>query len=293
MPTNGRKRLWLDATIPWLFLLPAIVVFLLFKYLPTLITLYTSFYNYNMMQPPGLFVGLGNYVAQFQDPTFWLTWKNNLLFFFWGLVFGFWVPIVQAILLDEVKKAKGIYRVVYLLPAVVPPICVLLVWKLLYHPEYGWINQVLEFIGLHGQPWLNSTSQAMIALKLPLLFGGGTGFLIYLAGLQGVPEELYEASEIDGAKWYHKIAYIQIPFLLPAIWLNFLFALINSFQEFDAPFVMTGGGPGNATRTVVQNIYEEGIGAVHFGSASSLSIMLFVVTMAVSLFAMRFERKEI
>ncbi len=270
------------------FTLPALIAFTLLKYYPMLQAIYMSLFDYKVANPPGVFVGLANYIHAIRDPLNSQVWGNNIILFLWGLVLGFWVPLVQAILLDEMRRLKTFYRVMYLLPSVIPAV----IWKWIYNPDWGLLNAVFARIGLPAQGWLSDPNEVKFTLMLPAILGGGLGIFIYLSALQGVPQELYEAADMDGASIIAKIRYITLPGIAPIIGLQFILALTGAFQIFDQVYIMTLGGPADASRVIVLNIYYYAFERVQMGYASAMSVLLFIVTLILVAIQLRFMRGE-
>lgn len=288
MSDYQKRRIW----TAFFFTLPAFIVFILLKYYPMLQAIYMSFFDYKVLNPPGTFVGLGNYLHGFRDPLNAKVWSNNIILFLWGLVLGFWVPLVQAILLDEIRRGKTFFRVMYLMPSVIPAVASAVIWKWIYNPDWGLLNTIFTQIGIPAQGWLNSPQQVKFSLMLPSLLGGGLGIFIYLSALQGIPQERYEASDIDGATIIDKIRYVTLPGIAPIIGLQFILALTGAFQIFDQIFIMTLGGPADASRVVALNIYYYAFERIQMGYAASLSVMLFLVTFVLVAIQLRFSRGE-
>ena len=286
--TLQTRRMWMAF---W-FTLPAFVAFILLKYYPMLQAIYMSLFDYKVTSPPGDFVGLANYIHAFKDPLNAKVWGNNIQLFLWSLALGFWVPLVQAILLDEIRKGKPLDRVLYLLPSVVPAVAGAVIWKWIYNPDWGLLNSILERIGLPGQGWLSDPNQVKVALMLPGLLGGGLSIFIYLSALQGIPNEWYEAADIDGASIFAKLRYITIPAILPIIGLQFILALTGAFQVFDNIYIMTLGGPADASRVIALNIYYYAFERIQMGYAASMSVLLFIVTFVLVAIQLRFSRRE-
>lgn len=260
-----------------------------------------SFYKYSPMNPPGQFVGLQNYIHAFYDPLVIVCWKNNLIIFLLSVLLGFWVPIVQAILVNELRFGKSFYRILYLLPAAVPPMVAFIVWKWIYNPDYGFLNSLLAKIGFGPYGWLNDPRTSKLSLCLPGLLeggmgilpglvGGGLGVFLYLAALQGIPAEMFEAAEIDGASPFQKLRYILIPYLRPIIFIHSILAINISLQIFDQIFVMTGGGPVNSTRVLTLNIYYYAFRLCQMGYATTIASLLFLVTFVVVAFQFKAQR---
>ncbi|RKY61567.1 MAG: sugar ABC transporter permease [Candidatus Latescibacterota bacterium] len=272
------------------FVAPALLVFVLFKYVPMLQVFRMSLYDWSILNPPGEFVGLKHFKEAFSSSLFWIAWKNNLVLFLLGLVLGFWVPLVQAIMLGEMRRGQYIFRVCYLLPLMVPPMVTLVVWKWIYNPEYGLLNAILTRLGLPPQDWLGNPKLAKLSLVLPGLLGGGMGVMVYLAAIQGVPQELFEAAEIDGAGPLQKLRYILLPRIRFVILIQFILALSAGFQMFDRVFVLTGGGPVDATRVIALLIYRYAFESYRMGYASAIALVLFVVILTVTALQMRLSK---
>jgi multiple sugar transport system permease protein len=284
----GSRRAW----IAFLFTLPAIIAFILFKYYPMAQAFYMSLFNYKVAHPPGIFVGLSNYIHAFQDPLNAKVWSNNIILFLWNLALGFWVPLVQAILLDEVRRLKTFYRVAYLLPSIIPAVASAVIWKWIYNPDWGLLNNIFERIGLPPQGWLNNPDQVKFSIMLPLILGGGLSIFIYLSALQGVPLHLYESADLDGASIWAKLRHITIPSIMPIIGLQFILALTGAFQIFDQIYIMTLGGPADASRVIALNIYYYAFERIQMGYASAMSILLFLVTFVLVAIQLRLTRGE-
>jgi multiple sugar transport system permease protein len=284
----GSRRAW----IAFLFTLPAIIAFILFKYYPMAQAFYMSLFNYKVAHPPGIFVGLSNYIHAFKDPLNAKVWSNNIILFLWNLALGFWVPLVQAILLDEVRRLKTFYRVAYLLPSIIPAVASAVIWKWIYNPDWGLLNNIFERIGLPPQGWLNDPNQVKFSIMLPLILGGGLSIFIYLSALQGVPLHLYESADLDGASIWAKLRHITIPSILPIIGLNFILTLTSAFQIFDQIYIMTLGGPADASRVIALNIYYYAFERIQMGYASAMSILLFLVTFVLVAIQLRLTRGE-
>ena len=284
----GHKR----TMMALLFTLPALIAFFLFKYYPMLQAIYMSFFDYKVAAPPGTFVGLQNYSHAFTDPLNGQVWSNNIILFAWGLTLGFWVPIVQAILLNEMRWAKTYYRVAYLLPSVIPAVASAVIWRWIYNPDWGLLNSVLMRFGLPALGWLSDPAMSKFSLALPGILGGGLGIFIYLSALQGIPDHLYEAADLDGATVFQKLRYITIPSMKPIIAIQFILTLSGAFQVFDQVYIMTQGGPADTTRVIALNIYYYAFERVQMGYAAAMSVLLFIVTFILVAIQLRFSGGE-
>ncbi len=273
-----------------LFITPAVIVFTLFKYIPIIQAFKMSFYNWNIMNPPGDFIGLKNFSLIFSSTLFKTALKNNLIIFGLGLLFGFWVPILQAVFLNEIKRGQYFFRIFYLLPMAVPPMAGFILWKWIYHPDYGALNSLLVKFGLQPIGWLTDPKIAKISLTLPGLLGGGLGIFVYLSAIQGISPELFESAEIDGASPFQKFCFILLPRIKFVIIIQFILVLSGIFQLFDQIFVLTGGGPLDSTRVISMLIYRYAFENYQMGYASAIALIMFVLVLIATAIQMRLTK---
>ncbi len=278
------------------FLLPAIVFFILFSWRPILYGLWLSFFEYQSPLVPPEFIGLGNFERILHDPLFYQSWQNTLIFMGLCIGIGYFIPVILAIAINEVRRATGFFRLGFYLPVIIPLVVVILVWKFLYRPEEGLFDSLLRMIGFPSLRWLINEKMALLSLVIMSTWkNAGATMIIYLAALQGVPPQLYEAAEIDGASIWQRIRHITIPQILPVMLIIFILQIIGTSQVFVEPFIMTGGGPNNATLTVLLYIYNTAFRYYNFGMASAINFTLFIflVVIAVSYFViLKKLRKE-
>jgi multiple sugar transport system permease protein len=271
----------------YLFLLPALVVFALFVWYPLVLGFVMSFQNVDMINP-AVWVGWANYQKMFSDPLFGVAWRNTLAFTGYALLFGYCVPIVLALLINEMRHGKALFRLAFYLPVMLPPIVSAFLWLWLYNADSGLINAVLGLVHLPGGLWLETRGTALPALVVVATWGAaGSTMLIYLAALQGVPASLYEAAEIDGSNLWQRIWHVTLPTIRPIMLLMLVLQIIATMQVFTEPFTMTGGGPNNATMTVLILIYNYTFRSAEFGEASALGVILFLVLAVFALVYMR------
>jgi multiple sugar transport system permease protein len=239
------------------------------------------------------FIGLKNYQTLVGDPTFWMSLKNTLLFIVGYLPLVMAIGLGIALLLNSKLKARTFFRGVYFLPVVTSWVAVSLVWSWLFNPVYGLINYFLSLAHVNGPDWLTDPSTAMIAIIITSVWKDiGFIMVLYLGGLQNISPSLYEAASMDGAGDFKKFWQITLPMLRPTTFFVTMISLINAFQVFDQVNVMTGGGPGNATNVLVQNIYNSAFGFFEMGYAAAMSWALFIIIFAVSLVQMWGERRN-
>ena len=276
------------------FLLPLLIVFAVFSWIPIGRAVLMSFQETNLVTEP-TFVGLENFRSVLADPLLWTAVENTCYFALLALLFGYPVPLVAAVLMSEVRRARGLFSALAYLPVVVPPVVAVLLWKFFYDagPD-GVFNSLLGHIGIGPLPWLQDADIAMPALVLESTWAqaGGT-IIIYLAALTAVDPSLYEAAEIDGAGIWHKIWHITLPQLRGVLLITFILQIIGTAQVFLEPFLFTDGGPANATVTVLLLIYRyaftNSLGG-DYGAATALSLMLAVVLAVFSALYFRLTR---
>ena len=282
------RRFWTAAA----FLAPAIAAFLLFKYVPLVQAVYMSFFDYQVMNPPGKFVFLHNYALLFQSTLFWTTVYNTFVFYLLYLALTFWVPIVQALFLNEIRTANALFRFLYLVPSAVPGIAGFVLWKWIYHPDYGLLNAILGDFGLGPYGWLNDPDMAKVSIVLPGILGGGLGVLIYYSALQGIPRELAEAAKIDGAGPWQRLRWIALPGLKFIIGIQFVSFTAGVFLTFDPMYVMTGGGPVNSTRVMSMMVFDSAFKEYRFGMAGAVSFMMFIIVGLITYLQLRLSRQS-
>jgi multiple sugar transport system permease protein len=276
----ARVRKAIPAT---LFLAPAVIAFLVFRYYPLVAGFYMSLFRWDTVNPPGTFVGLENLIQVIGSSVFHEVFLNTILLFIFGLLLGFWVPIVQSLFLSEIRVGHYIYRFLYVLPVAVPSIAFLIVWKYIWHPEFGLANAVMQLLGLPKQFWLSDPNLVKITLRLPSILGGGMGVLIYLAAIQNVSPEIVEAAVMDGANAWQRTWRIIMPNITPIIGIMFVLSLTGSLLAFDDVWVMTGGGPGYSSTTLVMGVYQQAFVQNQYGMGSAWAVWIFIFTLIFTL----------
>ncbi|MET9626759.1 sugar ABC transporter permease [Lentzea sp. NPDC006480] len=273
------------------FLSLALVVFAIFSWWPVVRGVVLSFQQVNFVTSPD-WVGWENFERLLADPLFVVAWRNTLYFTVLALVIGFGVPFLTAVVLNELRHAKGYFRLLVYLPVMLPPVVTALLWKWFYDPGPGLFNSVLRGLGLPTSQWLDSSSTSMISLVLVITWANmGSATLIYLAALQTIPGELYEAADLDGAGILKKIWHVTIPQTKFVILMLLLLQVVATMQIFTEPFVMTGGGPEESTVTVLLLLYRYAFYYNDFGTASALSLILFTVLAVFSFLYLKITRK--
>ncbi|GAA1361607.1 carbohydrate ABC transporter permease [Streptomyces beijiangensis] len=274
----------------WLFLVPTLIVFGLFAWWPIVRSLLMSFQKTNLVEP-ATWVGLDNFRALFDDPLLSTAVGNTLFFVGLGLLIGFPAPLILAAVMSTVRRGAGVYRFLVYLPVVIPPVVAILLWKWFYDPGSGLFNSALGTIGLGPYTWLESSDSAMLSLVLEATWAGmGGAVLIYLAAMVGIPGELYEAAEVDGAGIWRRIWHIMLPQLRSVIGLLLLVQLISTVQVFTEPYVFTGGGPENSTLTVLLLIFRYAFQDGQYGEAAALSFLMVLALALLSAVYLRATR---
>jgi multiple sugar transport system permease protein len=249
-------------------------------------SLYLSFTSYNLLSPPE-WVGLRNFQRIFSDADFWQSLKVTLLYALGSVPGGTIIALALAMVLAQKLRGVNFWRTIFFLPSILSSIAVAVLWLFIFRPQDGLLNMVLGIFGIKGPDWLLSEQWALPALILMSWWSVGGQIVIYLAGLKGIPEVLYEAAEIDGATGWAKFRYVTIPMLSPTIFFNVVLAIIGALQVFDVGWVMTRGGPNQATLFYMLNLYERAFQLGQMGYASALAWILFVVIMIITLLVVR------
>jgi multiple sugar transport system permease protein len=243
---------------------------------------------------PAEWVGWQNFVTLFNDPLFGIAWRNTLIFTGLALVIGFAIPFAVAIVLNELRHAKAYFRLVVYIPVMLPPVVVAILWKWFYDPGPGLFNSLLRTVGLPPLAWLDSADTSMLSLVLVATWASmGSATLIYLAALQTIPGELYEAAELDGANLWQRLRYVTVPHTRFVLLIMMLTQIVATMQVFTEPYVMTGGGPEDSTVTVLLLLYRYAFTYNDFGTASAMSLFLFVVLGAFSALYLRLTRVRV
>ncbi len=267
------------------FISPWIIGFCVFTLVPVILSFYYSLTDYTLLQPP-LFTGAENYRTLAVDPVFWKVLGNTFIYGLMALPLGMIAALVVAMLLNTKIRGVTIYRTIVFLPSLVPAVASAMLWLWLFNAELGLINTALHNIGIDHPPgWLTSARWAMPALVLMSFWGIGNTVVIYLAGLQDVPRELYEAADIDGASVLRKAWHVTIPFISPVIFFNLIMAIIGSLQIFAAPFIMTQGGPARATYFYTMYLYDNAFKYLYMGTASAMAWVQLLLVLALTAIA--------
>lgn len=296
MVTGWQRRLGLgssqkrqDILTAYLCLAPWIIGFLSFVVGPMFFSFGLSFYESDLLTT-NYFIGLKNYHSLFQEELFWQSLKVTFIYAFTTVPLGTSIALLVALLLNQKIMGLGLWRTIYYLPTVISGVAVSLLWLQIFNPRAGLINNFLALFGVKGPAWLYDSTWALPSLIIMSVWGVGANILLYLAGLQGIPTQLYEAATIDGANGWQRFRAVTVPMLSPTIFFNVTISLIGAFQFFTQAFVMTKGGPNNATLSMVLFLYNKAFGQVRFGYASAVAWVLFAIIISFTLLFQRLSR---
>ncbi len=270
----------------YLFISPWLIGFLIFTLGAMLFSLGLSFFKTDLLTS-FRFVGVDNYTRFWTDRFVGQALKVTSIYTFTTVPLGTALALAIALLLNQDVRWRGLFRTVYYLPSVVSGVAVAILWQWIYHPDFGLINAMLAWIGIDGPRWLFSREWALPALILMTLWSVGGNMLIFLAGLQGIPTELYDAAHVDGANGWQRFLNVTVPMLTPTIFFNLILSIIGSYQVFTTAYVMTEGGPGSATLMLVLLLYRVAFEQFKFGYASAIAWLLFGIILVFTLMVIR------
>jgi multiple sugar transport system permease protein len=275
MSATAQEAIW-----GYVFLSPWIMGMIIFVAGPIIASLVLAFCDWDLIQAPK-FVGLDNFAQMFSDGRFKTSLFNTFYYTFFAVPLGIIGSIMVALLMNQKWKSVRLLRTIYYLPSVTAGVASSIIWMWLLNPDFGLINYGLNLLGIKGPLWMADSAWAKPALIIMSLWGVGGNMIIYLAGLQGIPRQLYEAAEIDGAGMWAKFRYVTLPMLTPVIFFNLIMSVVWSFQVFTQVYVMTGGqgGPADSTLVLVLYIYQQAFKFHHMGYASALAWVLFIIIM--------------
>jgi multiple sugar transport system permease protein len=281
-----------EALQGYLLASPWLIGLFIFTLGPMLFSLYISFTHYDIVSAP-VWLGLANYHDLFlADPMFWTALWNTVFYTAFSVPLGLIGSLLLALLLNRPVRGIALFRAAYYIPTVVSTVPATILWVWLLDPTAGLVNQGLALVGIHGPTWLHSPDWSKPGLILMSLWGiGGATMVIYLAGLQGIPQQLYEAAQIDGANKWAQFRHITIPMLSPTTFFNLIVGIIASFQVFTQAYIATQGGPLNSTTFYSLYLYREGFQYLYMGYASAMAWVLLLITLGLTLLNFRLARR--
>jgi len=276
-----------------LALLPSFVIFCVFTLYPVFHSLYLSFFNVSLISSSRSFVGWNNYAALIKNPTFQKAVLNTVIYTLGVVPVGIMLSLFAAVLLNNKLKFRGLFRTAFFTPVVTSMVAVAIVWSWMLEPNYGLINSLLSKIGIAGPGWLTDPKWALPSVILLSIWKNlGYNMVIFLAGLQDIPRDIYESADIDGATPVQKFIYITLPLLRGPLGFAAIVSVIKSMQVFGQIYVMTGGGPANSTMVIVYYLYQQAFEFYRLGYASAVAWVLFAVIFVLTLLQNRLFRAE-
>lgn len=260
----------------YLFIAPALIGFLLFCIVPILYSLFISFHKWNMATDP-VYIGLGNYQELLHDDLAWKSMRVTLYYMILNVPLSNVIALAMALLMNANVKGRSVFRTIFYIPSIVPAVAAAALWTFIYNPFNGVLNTLVSLVGLPKQQWIYSAKQVIPCMAFMSAWSSGSTAVIYLAGLQGIPSHLYEPAELDGATWWQKLFYITLPMLSPVIFYNVVMGMIGSMQTFTQGYIMTEGGPNNASMFFVLLLYNRAFEYTKMGMACAMAWVLFVI----------------
>ena len=276
---KGRGLLWTEARDGYLFILPWILGFIVFTAGPMLASLYISFTRWEIVTP-SVWVGGAQFVKLFNDDRFWLSLYNTSYYVFIGVPLHLFFALLAALAVNMNLRGIHFFRTAYYVPSLTPVVANSILWVWIFQPEWGLANAFLEWIGLEGLYWLQDPRLAKPALIVMSFWSIGGQMVILLAGLKGIPMELYEAAAIDGANWWSRFWRVTLPLLTPALFFNLIIAIIGAFQVFTQAYIMTEGGPNYSTLFYLLYLFRAAFENFRMGYASAMAWVLFIIVLA-------------
>jgi multiple sugar transport system permease protein len=282
LPLNHRRTI-----IGYVFIMPFILGFLIWFLLPALVAANLTFQRWNLISPPQ-YIGFANIEKLFKDPLLIQSLKQTFIYTILSVPLGLVFAFFLAMLINTRIPGIAIFRTIYFLPSIVPAVANAILWAWLLNTEFGLVNWALRQLGGSRIAWLQIPDWTMASFIIISLWGVGGSMIIFLAGLQGIPEIYYEAAEIDGAGSWAKLWNITLPVMSPIIFFNLVIGFINSFQAFVTAYLITDGGPQNSTLFLVLYVYRTAFSSQNMGYAATLSWLLFIILMVLSFFVFRY-----
>jgi multiple sugar transport system permease protein len=295
---TGFRRVLRDMRKEWtayLFLAPGLILFAIFTVFAVVYSFYLSFHEWNILEPAKPFVFLDNYARLFADKRFHRAVFNTVYYTALAVPLTMMAGLSIALLLNNIRF-KGIYRTLYYIPTITPLVVAAIIWKWVYQGDYGLLNYFLSSLGIIDRPilWLSDPNLAMPAVIIMSVWGGaGYHMVIYLAGLQAIPVEYYDAAKVDGASSWQQLRHVTVPLLTPTTFFLLITSIIGSFQVFTQIYIMTNGGPLGRTSTIGFYLYEKAFRQFQMGYASAMAYALFAMIFIFTLIQLRYMRQEV
>jgi len=277
----------------WFLMLPSLILFAFFVWLPLLESVRLSMFRANGMTLIE-FAGMQNYIDVFQHPDFMPALRNTFSYILWSLIIGFLIPIILAIIINEIRRGKTFIKMSIYLPNVIPGMAMVFLWAFIFRPgETGILNILLDKIGVEPQPWLTNPKATIPLIVMVLTWkGAGATTLLYIAGLQGIDSELYEAAIIDGANIFKRLRYITIPNIYNLARILLILQIIAVFQILYEPLVMTNGGPNNASISIMQLVFKFAFERFDYPKAAAVSVIISIILVILTVFYFKINKRK-
>ena len=277
------KKLYSNKWVIFTLVLPGVLVFLFAILAPICLSVYYGFTDYSGMGE-ARFVGLDNYVKLFHDPAFGRSLLNSLLLAIGFICIQHPLAMIVAAVLDKLQgKAEGVFRCIYFIPNVISVAVIAYLWKFIYNPDFGLLNNVLKVFGFEGQVnWLSQENAIWSVLVVLIWHGFGWGMLIYYTGIKNIDPVLYEAASIDGAGWWTTFSRITLPLMKPVIMINVTMAIISALKQMETVYLLTNGGPGNSTQFAANYLYQQAFKAFKYGYGNAIGVVFIIICVAVT-----------
>ncbi len=289
---RGRSFMFERRLAAYLFVLPSLLFLAVFVVYPIVSAFYLSLHRYDLIQAP-IWDGFNRYALLYEDTRFFKALGNTFMFAVMTVPTGTVLSLLLAVLINQPLRAIYFFRTAYYLPVVTSFVAVSFIWLWIYEPQFGVLNQILETLGLPTFAWLRDPSTSLLSIAILSVWkNAGYNMIIFLAGLQGIPQYLYEAAEIDGANAVQRFRHITVPMLAPTTFFVFVVYFIGALQMFAQAWILTQGGPLDSTLTVVYLIYQNGFEFLKMGTASAMSVILFLFIAVITLINTRILRYE-
>jgi multiple sugar transport system permease protein len=298
IPREKKRGLWWRIKRNWtayLFLTPGLIHFAVFTLFAVLFALYISFHEWNILESDKPFVGLDNYTRLFGDRYFRQAVWNTAQFLI-GVPLCMAVALGIALLLNTKVKGRAIFRTMFYIPVITPLVVSAIIWKWVYQGDYGLLNYYLLKFGIINEkiPWLTDPDMALPSLILMGIWAGAGGqMVIYLAGLQAIPEEFYDAAKVDGANGFQRLLHVTVPLLAPTTFFLLITSIIGTFQVFTQVYIMTNGGPLRRTTTIGYYLYEKAFRHLDMGYATAMAFVLFAMIFVFTLIQMKLTKGDV
>jgi len=283
-----------DFLSAFLFLSPTLVIFTAFILFPVFFSFYLSFHSWNMFSGDTTFIGLENYTRMFQSYEFWQVLGNTAIYTIGTIPINMALSLWVAQILNKKLAGRRFLRTAFFAPVIISPVAAAVIWRWMYDPNFGLINYSISFLGMDSVNWLNEPTAAMFALIIMGVWKTfGINMVLFSAGLQGIPNNYYEAAELDGAGKWAKFWHITIPMLAPTTFFILIMSMISSFQVFDIVYVLTSGGPMGSTKVLVFYVYEYAFKFFEMGYASAISYFLFAVLFILTMLQVKYLKSKV